>query len=793
MKLAAVKRNSLYRYSSLLKVVASFSYVIISAGYSTFFEQSLEHSEFRLIAGIALFVVLSAMSILSTVSETIRNYTSFLAPLVLAASEIIFAAMFKISPLFFPLLILSTIMCFSYLNKRSMLIYITLADIAAIGAVFELGDTSEYPLLFTEFAVFAVVGILLYFTLQGSIEQLRQLEEMGEMFDAFLNITPGYIAIVDSRSRVKHISRSLVERLGASHAEVMVNRPILDLCRTFELKMMFQETMEFEEGTERNFELLLDNSVHWLLMRSEPVQDKDLRIFEMLDISPIVEAKNLAEDATKAKASFLANMSHEIRTPMNAIIGMTELLMLKPLDSEQLFNAISIKSAAMHLLKIINDILDFSKIEARKMEIINKPFGFASLINDTVNMISVKASASNLTFVTDISKDIPPSINSDELRIKQVLTNLLNNSLKYTKEGFISLKVNSERLGGGLLKLNFVVKDSGIGIKEEDLGKLFGEYNQLDMEKNRNIIGTGLGLSIARSFIELMGGEISVESVYGKGSTFSFYIICDDIHSGCLAVLQNPEKFSVLCYDPNEYHRESIASMFREIGVLCKMTNDEDALRKKLAKEEYTHVFFDKTAEVIVNRYANKEANLILMKDINEVASAEYSISYINKPIIITNLVRTLGGEAFGHEEEVKEDIKLGAFKTKGVKILLVDDQPANLTVAEGMLRQYNITVVTAGGGVEAIEKARSDVFDIIFMDHMMPDIDGIEATKAIRAMGGRLASMPIIALSANVVSEAKELFLSSGMDDLLSKPIIIYELHHMLLKYVSPEKIRKD
>jgi CheY-like chemotaxis protein len=429
------------------------------------------------------------------------------------------------------------------------------------------------------------------------------------------------------------------------------------------------------------------------------------------------------------------------------------------------------------------------------MEIINEPFDFSSLINDTVSMVNVKACSAGIALVTNISKDIPPIVNGDGLRIKQALVNLFNNAVKFTKEGYISLSADCEFLEDGRLKMNFAVKDTGIGIKRKDINTLFKEYQRFDTHKNRHITGTGLGLSITRSFVELMGGHISVESEYGKGSTFSFYIICDGVHDGQLATLSQPERYHVLYYEPNRYHADSVKKIFADLGVHCALVNTESALIDKLEEETFTHVFFDKWAEPAVEHFAeNSSAMFILVKEINDLGNAPYPVNTVVRPLYIVNLARILAGEAQLNADSKNMEIKLGAFKTVGVRVLLVDDHPANLIVAEGMLRQYGIDVTTVTGGREAVEAVKENDFDIVFMDHMMPDVDGIDATGMIRAMDEpRFTDLTIIALSANAVSGAKEQFLEAGMNDFLSKPIIINDLHWLLLEYIPHEKVRPN
>ncbi|MCL2704151.1 MAG: ATP-binding protein [Defluviitaleaceae bacterium] len=788
------------RYSSRFTIAIVLIYMMMTVGYHLIFEPNEIFWVIRLVLVALLFFAALVMFRLNAKRKLSRTHTAWILPTLMMFIQVGFTIIVPRDSTFFWFLLGSSLMCLSYLDKKALLAYLTISTgtvaIVIYGAgVPVLGKGYDTVIHTSQFLAFSFANILLYIVCLFSIGEIKQYKATGRMYNTFLQMTPSYMVVINSRARVTYISESMAEWFGV-HAKYALDIPLLDLCTSFELKMLFQDIIASGTNIEKNFELVIDGRNSWLMIRSARLSDDSIaRMFEITDITPIMEAKNEAEAATKAKSDFLAHMSHEIRTPMNAIIGMMELIMLKPLDSDQLSHALSVKGASMSLLNIINDILDLSKIDSQKMDIISEPFDFSSLINDTINMVNIKASSAGIALITDISKDIPPMINGDVLRIKQVLVNLFNNAVKFTKEGYISLSAASEIMDDGRLKLNFSVKDTGIGIKKEDMKKMFGEFQQFDTRKNRHTMGTGLGLSITRRFIELMGGRISVESVYGKGSTFSFYVICEGNHEGTLVSLPDPSRYRVLLYEPSRYHARAARAQFDNLAVYCRIVNTEADFKKTLTDGAYgnfTHVFFDKSAEWIIETSAvSRDIRFILVKEVNDIGSAAYPVSFINRPMLIINVARILSGDSLlDIGAQNYDNIKLGAFKTKDVKILLVDDQPANLIVAEGMLRQYGILVSTAAGGRESIDKAGTDDFDIIFMDHMMPEIDGIEAAKVIRGMGGHLASVPIIALSANAVSGAKEKFLDAGMNDFLSKPIIVNDLHRMLLKYIPKEKM---
>jgi signal transduction histidine kinase/response regulator of citrate/malate metabolism/ABC-type amino acid transport substrate-binding protein len=379
-----------------------------------------------------------------------------------------------------------------------------------------------------------------------------------------------------------------------------------------------------------------------------------------------------ANSASRAKSQFLASMSHEIRTPMNAIIGLSDLMRTDNLDELQIGYFTDIKKMAKSLLHIINDILDFSKIEAGKLELIPVHFNMPGLFDNICSMSQFTAMAKDLDFRHHFDSNIPEVLYGDEIRLRQVITNLVNNAIKYTHTGSVSLDLGREQRGDKDF-LIVIVKDTGIGIKKEHFSKLFGVFQQLDSEKNRRIVGTGLGLSITKNLVEMMGGGISFESEYGKGSTFTV--------------------------------------------TLPLVPGDPEKIERK-----------DATAQVIA------------VEDVN---------------------------------------------------VLVIDDNSINLTVAKGFLATHNIIPDTAASGREALEMIDEKYYDLVFMDHMMPDMDGIETTKHIRNLEKPwFQKLPIVALSANAVTGAREAFIEAGMNDFISKPIDAKELNLMLLKWLPSGKI---
>ncbi|MDR1025450.1 MAG: response regulator [Treponema sp.] len=418
-----------------------------------------------------------------------------------------------------------------------------------------------------------------------------------------------------------------------------------------------------------------------------------LMALEEEKVKEITRHKEEAEAANRAKSFFLAFMSHEIRTPLNAIIGFAEILLQRRLPRSIKEDMEKIYSSGTVLMGLINNILDFSKIESASMELMPVDYMVPSMIHDILQMNMIRIGKKPISLELEIDESLPVKLRGDELRVKQILNNILSNAIKYTQEGKVILQISWKAEGETTAVLTFVVRDTGQGIKKEDQDKLFSPYSQFNTRTNRNIEGTGLGLSITKNLIELMDGTISVESEYGKGTAFMVVI-----------------KQQIVDRTPNG--KETVENLKR-----FKLSGAQGGRRKMIRK-------------------------------------------YMG-----------------------------------GARVLVVDDVAMNLDVVRGLARPYGLAMDGVRSGPEAINLIRAGTphYDLIFMDHMMPDMDGVEASRIIRSLDSAYAKkIPIVALTANVISGEMNMFLANGIDDYLSKPIEIRKLNQILEKWIPPEKQTK-
>ncbi len=515
------------------------------------------------------------------------------------------------------------------------------------------------------------------------------------------------------------------------------------------------------------------------------------------------EAVNDAENANKTKSDFLANMSHEIRTPMNAIVGMCELILRERDISETVQEyCFNIQNSGRSLLAIINDILDFSKIESGKMEIIEDEFNIASTLNDVINMAVTRKGDKKLELVVHVDPDIPMGLIGDEIRIRQIIINLVTNAIKYSNEGCVSIRVSQTRHDYGI-NLSVSVVDTGIGITEEDLEKLFSSFQQVDTKKNRSVEGTGLGLAISKRLITRMGGFINVFSEYGKGSEFRFVIPLKVKNPAPFISLKEADKIHAAGYiDFKKYSFQKLAEeyrvLIRELGMGLhtdiKLYDSMEDLKKAAAENKLTHLFAAReeyVAEADFFAKASKKIEIIVVQDRTNAIEVPDGIKCMYKPFYMLSVAAV-----FNHENILTNLSDRRNTNTRFVapkaRILVVDDNIINLKVAVGLMRPYHMQVITADSAKAAISMLRSKDFHIVFMDHMMPEIDGVEATKIIREMEDEYyKKLPIIALTANAVNGVREMFINSGMNDFIAKPIELSALDRVLKAWLPKELMK--
>jgi signal transduction histidine kinase/CheY-like chemotaxis protein len=788
--------KKIYRYTGMVTYIAVGLYFLLAFAYNLLFEYTPQAFIARVVVGavyLCFYIWLFHFTRFSV------HTVAWLSTSVFFLLSTAAAVYMQEDPVYFFIILANMAIGFCYLDYKSFkkFFFITSAVLFALVLFFHYplysGKVSQISL--TGLVVYMIVGTLLYFFSRFLLIGVFKTERSGVGFDSLMNTTFSYMVIINNDAEVEYLSDSLAIWLGINDREHIHGRPLLDLLPSGDLQIVFQEVLEKTGYVERQFSLIKEGKeLHFLLRSSQFVIGNISRLFELTDITPIIESKNLAEFASSAKSNFLANMSHEIRTPMNAIVGMTDLMLVNPLSREQMARADTIKGSALTLLNIINDILDFSKIDAQKMEVILKPFDFSSFIIDTLNVINIRALRKGLALVASISQNIPPMLVSDEIRLKQCLINVLNNAVKFTEAGAVTLSAWTEPVregeGEDAFRLIFSVADTGHGIKKEELGQLFTEFQRLDTHRNRNVEGTGLGLVITKNLVELMGGEITVGSVYGEGTTFSFYVVCPGTREESLARVNNPGNKNVLVCESNSYRADGLNFLLRDLGVKHTICKNPQAAKECFDGEKFSHVFIDNVFKEEFKQFLNRKdqnAVFFLMKEITEKYDREIPDA-LNRPVLITQLAAALNDLTDYDQRSVKDSEV--SFAVKNTTVLVVDDNQVNLMVAEGLLRRYGIEVHTAAGGMEAIDMILTQPYDIVFMDHMMPGMDGIEATRRIRSLGGRFANLVIVALTANALSGIRATFIKEGMDDFISKPIMVKELKAILAKHLPPEKV---
>jgi PAS domain S-box-containing protein len=691
---------------------------------------------------------------------------------------------------------------------------------------------------------------LVFIIIGGYLFYLRQREnrvseaKLRTLFTA-INQSPASVVITDLDARIQYVNPKFTEVTGYTASEAIGQNPrILKSGQTAQ-DVYLQLWEKLCNGQPWHGELInkrKNGEVYWEDVHIAPVKslagdvshyvavktditERRLAALELERYSnhleelvstrtdELAQAKDAAEAANRAKSDFLANMSHEIRTPMNAIIGMSYLVLKTELTTHQRDYIRKVQGSSRHLLGIINDILDFSKIEAGKLTIENADFELEKVLDNLADLIGDKASAKGLELVVDIDRDVPSYLRGDALRLGQIMINYSNNAVKFTEHGEINIAISLKEQSEHEVLLHCAVRDTGIGLTPEQTGRLFQSFSQADSSTTRKFGGTGLGLVIAKKLAELMGGEVGVDSVAGKGSTFWFTARLGrgDAQRQQRALAADLQGKRVLVVDDNARARLVLSDMLSNMSFKVEQAESGEAAIIAVEQAEaegmpYDIIFLDwlmpgmdgiETAKLLRQRHTGRIPFMIMVtaygredviKGAEEAGIEEVLIKPISASMLFEGVVRLLGGAVEGQHtmgDELSDSFAQLA-TIKGARILLVEDNDLNQEVALELLRDAGFVVDLAEDGQRALNKLAATDYDIVLMDMLMPVMDGVTATRTLR-LDPRWQGLPVVAMTANAMEDDRLRCLAAGMNDHIAKPIEPEDLWKALLKWVKP------
>ena len=537
-------------------------------------------------------------------------------------------------------------------------------------------------------------------------------------------------------------------------------------------------------------------SLHMLTVLCAYKAFKELINVELRNREEIEDKNRLEEEKDSETEDFLVNISHELRTPINVINGLSTII-LKREDREEL---VSIRDAGRRLSRQIEDIQDYSEIQRGDVVLEEEKYMITSLINDVISDYRVRWKKRNLDLVVDLDPNVPAAMKGDVKKLNKLIRHLLSNATKFTRKGGVYLKISGTRRDYGY-NLLIEVSDTGCGMREKDIERVSKGNYQRDRRRNRSTGGIGLGLPIVYGFTRKMNGFVSIESEPGQGTSVRVSIVQEVISpQPCLAVDNSrfiniayhvmPEKFKVS--KVREFYREMATNLAAGLRVNLYSAPGIKEMKKLMDQGNITHIFMGEEEYKANKAYFDKlsdEGYVVTVAASEDFkASKSGSIVLVPKPIYGCSIVRILSGDS-NNALDLRDASQFGP-NLDGVRALVVDDEPMNLVVANGLFKEYNMVIDTANSGREAIKKFSENEYDVVFMDHMMPEMDGIEAMKHIRDLANQqLKSICIIALTANAISGAREMFLKEGFDGFISKPIDINEFERVMSRVMPGRK----